>query len=278
MKQLITYKSILFQALAAICALQCNAGTHDTGFYPTKLSDFTAIGRSFGAGVMPYYEDEKGEKYVLLGREVNSGLKREWAFFSGGSERTGDENSVEHPLGCATREFFEEAALYQTLGWDQAQVKKYIQNNTTEVIARYNRDVKSSRPIIMFVVKFEKKDIEKIISTFKNIFNDPKIDDAFKEKDALATVKYKDLIEAVSKNQQGIQLDKNLPHWFNKDDEDKALMYSVPYNLLRARYIPNQTFIVSGKRYHYVKDSTMGDTQKHTFIAQEPLTIIQSKL
>lgn len=281
-----TYKNMMiFRMILGLIVFQCQGmdqnglktvkNDHSKGFYPVSLSDFRKTGKSFGAGVMPYYEDEKGEKYVLLGREVNSRNKREWALFSGGSERDGRNRCLmEHPLDCAAREFYEEAILHKTLGWSEAEVKAYLKKNTTQVIARYSRDVKSSRPLIIYVVKFEKKQIEAIITTFKKVFNDAHLDEKFKEKDALALVKYQDLIDVVKKDEQRVALDKTLPYWFNKDEEDKILIYSMPYRLLRACYAPEEIFKVSGKEYHYVKDILPTDLQKqnYQFFAQEEVT------
>lgn len=281
------YKTTILALMAAILAFPCQGmrkNSSKDGFYPQNVSDFCTIGRSFGAGVLPYYEDEKGEKYVLLGREVNS-LSNEWAFFSGGCEASvTDKRSMEHPLDCAAREFYEEAALPITLGWDQAKVKEYISKNATEVIARYSRDVKSSRPLIIYVVKFSKKQIETIINTFQRVFNDSKIEDTFKEKDALAVVKYQDLIDAVKKNERCVKLDKNLPSWFNKNKEDSILIFHIPYFLLRARYAPDVPFRIRQTEYHYIHDvslSSQGDIgkQQYQFLAQEPVNKgLRSKL
>ena len=48
-------------------------------FYPATLADFSTLGKTFRALVMPYYE-EHGEKYVLMGREINSRNKA-WDLF-----------------------------------------------------------------------------------------------------------------------------------------------------------------------------------------------------
>ena len=274
MKHKISFNAIvLVTVMAAFGAFQCHVMAHKTvknGFYPHSLADFSTTGRSFGAGVMPYYEDEKGEKYVLIGREVNSGRKREWAFFSGGSElNSSDKSRMEHPLDCAAREFYEEAALHATLGWDEATTKNYIAQHATEVIAQYSRDLRS-RPAIIYMVKFEKDQIEKIVDRYKYIFTEHTVDDRFKEKDALAVVKYQDLIDAVKQNKQRVALDKNLPSWFNSDKEDTILMFYMPYYLLRARYAPDDIFRVSGRAYHYVQDACMCG-QNHQFLAQEPV-------
>lgn len=276
MKRQISFKNIMMLSIILVLsAVQFPGMAHKTcktGFYPHDLSDFSTTGASFGAGVMPYYEDEKGEKYVLLGREVNSSHK-EWALFSGGSEISAtDKNRMEHPLDCAAREFYEEAALHKTLGWDEAKVKEYISKNATEVIARYSRDLRD-RPSIIYVVKFQKKQIEAIIEKFKDVVNDRTLEDRFKEKDALAVVKYQDLVDAVKKNEPRIALDKNLPSWFNKDTEDKILMFYMPYYVLRARYAPGEPFRVSGVTYHYVNDAPQSSQKSghknYQFLAQE---------
>ena len=174
---------------------------NNKGFYPKNLSAFCTLKKPYGAGVMPYYEDEKGEQYVLIGREINS-PRKEWAFFSGGSEESLDKKGeMEHPLECATREFYEEAIIGKTLGLDQEQLKEYIKNNTTEVIAEYARDINFKRPLIIYMVKFTKDDIITIISKFNDIFKDTSLEEKYREKDALAVIHYQHLITTIKKNE-----------------------------------------------------------------------------
>ena len=261
---------IVFNGMLLVCMTRQSDKNFKT-FYPQSLSDFSKTGKSFGAGVMPYYEGKDGEKYILLGREVNS-RAHEWALFSGGSEQSATvKNEMEHPLDCATREFYEEAVLQKTLGWDEAATKEYITKNTTEIVARYSRDVRKSRPLIIYQVKFTKKDIETIIGKFKNLFDDETLDKKFKEKDALALVKYQDLIDAVKKDEPWVTLDAKLPSWFSKTEQEKICLFSMPYRLLRARHASEAIFTVSGKKYHYVQDplSTKKEKQNVFFFAEE---------
>jgi len=264
---------------ATLMGMDKQVEAKNNGFYPKSLADFSATGKPYGAGVMPYYEDEKGGKHVLFGREINSFNKREWAFFSGGSEvSTTEKQMMEHPLDCATREFYEEAIIGKTLGWSESELKEYIKKNTTEVIAEYSRFIDESRPLIMYVVKFKQKEIETIIKAFKSIFNEKDLDEKYKEKDALALVEYQNLIDVIKENKPWIPLEKNVPYWFNKDKEDKALLFYMPFRLLRARHVTEQLFNIDNKPYHYVKDEQEKFNDVYQFFALERVQDIPSKL
>lgn len=236
------------------------------GFYPTTLADFSVTGTDFRAGVMPYYE-ENGEKYVLLGREINSKTK-EWDFFAGGSEKSLlDPLAQEDPLDAATREFYEEACVPKTLGWDTAQVKDYIANNTTNVVALYGRNVASHRPAVVYFVKFSKADILKIMKNLQSCFADKKMSHSFKEKDALVVVKLKDLITATKNYKSTLKLDKKLPYWSLKGDKQDAILFSGMLDtFLHAWYTPEARYGKHGT-YRYIQDEV--SNKMYIFFAQE---------
>lgn len=279
MKFVTLIKTVTMSVIAIVAGASLHAMNKGKGFYPQTMADFSKTGKPFGAGVLPYYEDENGEKYVLLGREVNS-KANSFAWFSGGSELK--NGKAEQPVETAARELHEEAMLEKSLGLNESDVKNYIEKNSTAIMARYSRDVASSRPLIMYMVKFQKQDIEKIIETFKNNFNDEKLDQKFKEKDALVVISYNNLVNTIKNNKWKISLDKNLPQWFNKGEQKEIDFARMSFNALRSYYVPEETFKFFDRRarkeveYHYVQDKVSDNTLQ--FYAQEEVKQIKSRL
>lgn len=280
MKRRVIISFSIIACFAASMSGMDSKNQHKNGFYPTSLADFCTTGKPFGAGVVPYYEDDKGDRFILLGREINSRYK-EWAFFSGGSEESNSQKGLmEHPLDCAVREFYEEAIIEKTLGLSESALKEYMKKNTTEVVAEYARDINFKRPLILYFVKFTKEQIVSIVHTFKEVFHDKNLEEKYREKDALAVISYQAFIDTIKNNEWRVPIDKNLPHWFDKDEEDKALIFYMPHQLFRARYATNEIIKYHNNNtlYRYVQDKSCDENLKLFALEWVESTTIKSKL
>ncbi len=178
-----------------------------------SLADY----RCYSASVLPTITED-GELYAILSREAYGrkhkfGKLHKYDDFSGGRDE-----GEEHPIETAAHEFFQEAILSGTLGWDLEQATEFIKaenDNTWAVIAyssEANPDVKHQRKArnVTYITTFD---------TYKDRFFEnfhkarAKEIERYKkegvskghwtnaEKDRLAKIKWRDLKSAVI-NQQ----------------------------------------------------------------------------
>ncbi len=95
------------------------------------------------SSVLPIYTNSNNQQCVILTREARGKDKHTYDDFSGGREP-----HETHPIQSAAREFWEEAILKETLGWNVEDAENFIdpkRNNTTLVIA-YSKDKDPHNP------------------------------------------------------------------------------------------------------------------------------------
>lgn len=184
-----------------------NIQTFDLDTYPCK-----------SASVTPVYT-HKDKLCVIPTREAEGkdqkkgGKKYTYDDFSGGSEKK-DTN----PLASAAREFWEEAMLQETLGWNIEDTENFIKENTLYAIA-YTKDPNPHNPKsrdvrnVTYIVNFDKY-ADKL---FANFYDARKSEQArYKklgtrrrhqhttEKDKIASILWDDLKEASITNKKTI--------------------------------------------------------------------------
>jgi len=161
------------------------------------------------ASVLPTFVDEKGIKWVDIGREGFGRTKKHtYDDWSGGRSKR------EHnPLTSAAREFLEEHILERVLGWSLADTEKFILENL-EVVVAYSRDKNPCNPQsrdarnVTYIVDFNKYATE----LFNNFYEAREQEEArydelgtrgkyrtTTEKDRIAKVKWNDLKDAIEK-------------------------------------------------------------------------------
>jgi len=145
------------------------------------------------SSVLPFFYNNKGEKYAILSREAAGRARGTYDDF-GGKAETYDL----HPLESAAREFWEEAILKDTINLTLEQTKEYLDiDNTenTESIIVYLTDSSSNVTYITDFTNYYK-------DFFNNFYRVRKKQTRwkFKEKNKIAIVKWNDLACAVKSN------------------------------------------------------------------------------
>ena len=175
------------QLLSIVCAtmLICTIGANQT---PT-LEGFNAQ----AAFIAPTTEIN-GEVYVILAREIGGSDKGTYDAF-GGKVDPSDNND---PLNTAAREFFEEGITSATLDMQFSQVRSYIDlaaPNTEYVFA-----VDDTYRNVLVISSFAYGLISYFMGTFRTAYKNAPWGQGHHEKDALASVKMKDLLAAVARS------------------------------------------------------------------------------
>lgn len=239
----------------------CNGAAAMNKFNPQSLNDFQQA--QFTAGVLPYFKSKSGTKYVVLSREASGNDKGEWDAFSGLSDPLKNSSKYEHPTDAAGREFFEEAILASTLGWDLATTQKYIKvgdNNTKRVIGRYGG---GKGRFLYYETNLGFDNIKKLINKFDSARTNAS-SSKYKEKDALIVVKYKDLQKAIKNGNPRIQLSSLKIATDKNNNEMKVVAQNKPsignsitlrgtlFNTLRAHYDTSNSAYVFDKKFNKV--------------------------
>jgi|GEM_PF-2545046 len=165
------------------------------------------------ASVLPLYTDNN-KSYVILTREADGPSKNTYDDFSGGR----NENEA-NALTVATREFWEEAILGETLGWSIQDTEKFIKENALFIIV-YSKDKDPNNPEsrsaknVTYIVNFNAY-AKPLFDNFYNALEKEKrryqllgtkhSQRVTTEKDSIASVLWDDLQDASVKHRSRIQ-------------------------------------------------------------------------
>jgi hypothetical protein len=179
----------------------------------------------------------KGSKYVILGRE--SGGSDQGTYDDFGGKRDANEN---HPITTATREFFEEGILQETLSMDLVRLKDKIDlsspTNTTQVIV-------VNQNAVTYIVDFASADIVSFRKKFHDAFA-RQWSHKYKEKDRIATVRWDRLESAIrgSKSNTGVQVQARLiDSKTGQEENQRSSIMLRPFFVKKLRpYIENSSY------------------------------------
>jgi 8-oxo-dGTP pyrophosphatase MutT (NUDIX family) len=146
-----------------------------------------------GASVLPVTASGQ----VLLSREAAGRHQGTWDSCGGG--RHPDEFNC---MTTATREFYEEAILQKTLGWDFAATEQFIEPahpHTTLVIAK---ELGADVFVMVFVTELSDQQVDQLITRYGQA-RQSSTEWKYKEKDGLALVEWKDLAAAILNTPRG---------------------------------------------------------------------------
>lgn len=179
-----------------------NIQTFDLDTYRCKSASVTAV------------YTHKNKRCVIATREAHGTSRGNYDDFSGGREK-GETN----PLTSAAREFWEEAMLQETLGWNIEDTENFIKENTLYVIA-YTKDKNphnsKSREVrnVTYIVNFNEYAALLFAKFYPGLDNEkkryrklgtPKRQQHTTEKDKIGTILWNNLKEASITNKKTIQ-------------------------------------------------------------------------
>ncbi|HEX4069117.1 MAG TPA: hypothetical protein VHX42_03390 [Candidatus Babeliales bacterium] len=163
---------------------------------PFNLAEYP----SKSGSVLPLYTHNK-KTYVILTREAHGKDKRKYDDFSGGREK-----KDKHPRIASAREFYEEAILEKTLGWNLEDTIQFLnpKNSHTQAIIAYSKDKNPQRPNsrdvknVTYIVDFNKY-AKPLFNNFYTALSEEKAkkNRSTTEKDRIAGVLLEDLKEAI---------------------------------------------------------------------------------
>ncbi len=205
-----------------------------------------------GATVLPvFYED--GIRKVLISEEnvPGSPFYQTYEGWGGGFSPKEDKNA----LDTAAREFWEEALLQYTIGFTLEETKTYLQTKNVEAIIKVHaipkffpkKDEKRTKPIFIYIVKFERSDIEQIKKRFfqqLQSYNPPDEDNfKFREKGNLAVVEWSSLVQSI--REPNLEIGSSV----------RALVYDKESSDVspKERIIPLRSILVAVLYDHFLK-------------------------
>jgi len=147
-----------------------------------------------GASVLPIVESEG---VVLLGREAGGKHRGLWDSW-GGSR---DENEFDCKI-TAAREFFEEAILGKTLGWDLSSTEQFIDPANQETTLVIAKELQTDLFVCLFHTTFTTEQKNQLIDHFAYA-RQSSTSWKYLEKDGIALVNWDDLAMAVLSSSRG---------------------------------------------------------------------------
>lgn len=205
------------------------------------------------AGVLPFFY-ENGKKYVLLSRESRGRRKGTYADFGGSRDKTPsgaweDMTSItmfnnysstgtlitlseKHPVHTASREFWEEAILDLTIGFNPKQTREYIDQrnkNTNLIIACQVSSAKTPDTYSVSYITDFTEHVDTFTSNFfkarKHAIDNPTTRNDQQDKDIIAYVEwdaFKDAICTAKQNANSPVIADTIIKWDQKTKKIKT--------------------------------------------------------
>jgi len=194
----------------------------------------------FSAGFLLPEAVIDGEKYILLGRE--SAGRDQGTFDSFGGSRSSEDGH--DPLMCVAREFYEEAILGSTLGMDLDEVREYIDlsaGHTSHIFGIHY--LERGFHNILCLTHMSHEDFDAIQSNFPDAWHAAR-QWVFKEKDALALVRYSDFNEVIAETDstKGLTVKGLVTHLSGETSSETITLRPVLVSMMRC-YIDNYPYL-----------------------------------